>query len=113
MLLRPFEAVSIARVCFGVDYEFHPRQIAGLVVPNDLSRHAQQFSRIGNREADCSISPGNFRQGARRGSKFADIYQEVRCGLCRSRPWVALLLDCSREFCKAVVGYTDALCVGG
>jgi hypothetical protein len=33
-------------------------------------------------------------------------------GAVRSRPWVALLLDCSREFCKAVVGYTDALCVG-
>src|ERR1700685_1640013 len=49
---------------------------------------------------------------SRRGSKVADIYQEVRCGFYRSRPWVALLLECSRELCKAVVDYTDALCVG-
>ncbi len=48
----------------------------------------------------------------RRGSKSADIYQEVRCGFSPESSVVVLLLDCSREFYKAVVGYTDALRVG-
>jgi hypothetical protein len=48
---------------------------------------AQQFSRIGNREAHCFPEiPGRL---PRRGSMFADICQEIRCGVYRRRPLVA------------------------
>jgi hypothetical protein len=47
----------------------------------------------------------------RRGSEFTDIYQEVRYGFLPESSAVVLPLDFSRGFCKAVVGYTDVLCV--